>query len=692
MTENTSFFSSTPENRFSLSCRNILFFVICLFSAVLLFPVAGSSAGSPLNISADKLEHSSDTNIYSAAGSVKILYGDAVLTADNIQFNNTTSDAVATGSVIYEDNEVIIHAEKIEMNLNLKLGTIYNSDIFYKKRNYHIRGVDKLQKLGEMTYFIDRAEATSCDAIPPEWRFKAENINIDVNKNIKARNATFYIKNLPVLYSPYFIAPLNKDRQSGFLTPSPGYSSTKGFTLKQGFFWAINDSMDATFYGDYFSEKGIGKGIDFRYIKDLKTNGELWIYHLKDDYLKRDFSEVKSYHNQELPYDMTGYLKLHIVNEFDYYNVLNSTSSERFGLDAWKTDPTGLTLNGRLSKYLESNLHISKPFKGGRAYLLGQYRQSVEGSSGSIPQSLPEIGFIINTRSHGAASANLSLTGTNFWTKNEQRGRRIDIYPNFFLSAGRVVNFTQKIGLRETLYILDRPDYTSSREIFDLRSTVTTRFLRKYPSFVHVIEPAIEYVHVPSVDQNDIPAFDSIDFMPRTSDVVYSLTNRLAGALLGDTEARLRFSQGYSLLDIEQPFTPILLESNLTSNSLNFSVNASYDSYEDNVTDTITVVSYKWANGHVGIGKNFRRSTSLDQYSFEISLKKPLKISNTSLPMDLFVKLWYDAENHSVQELKVKSTYTKQCWALSVAFTQRPDDYQIMLGIEFMGFGTLKIE
>ncbi|HDZ62490.1 MAG TPA: LPS-assembly protein LptD, partial [Nitrospirae bacterium] len=574
MAKNTSISHCGAEKRLKRPASDVLLFSVCLFGLILyLFPVAGSSAEVPLNISADKLEHSSERDIYSASGSVKLIYGDAVLIADDIEFNNTTTDATASGSVIYEDAEVIINAERIDMNLNLKLGTMYNSDIFYKQRNYHIRNIDKLQKLGEMTYYIDKAEVTSCDAIPPEWRFRAEDININVDENIKARNATFFIKNLPVLYSPYFVAPLNKKRQTGFLTPSPGYSSTKGITVKQGFFWAINDNMDATFYGDYFSEKGFGKGVDFRYIKDSKTNGELWIYHLNDDYLKRDFSEVKSYHNQELPYDMSGYLKLHLVNEFDYYDALSSTSSGRFGLDAWKTDPTGLTLEERLQKYLESNLQISKSFTQGRTYFLGQYRQSLEGSSGAVPQSLPELGFIINTTGRGIASANMSLTGTNFWTKNEQRGQRIDVYPNFYLSAGRIVNFTQKIGLRETFYILDRPDDTSSREIFDLRSIISTRFLKKYPLFVHIIEPTVEYVHIPSVDHSDIPVFDSIDSMPNTSDIVYSLTNRLSGAFLGNSEGRLRLSQGYSLLDIEKPYTPVLIESNLISDSLQFSIN-----------------------------------------------------------------------------------------------------------------------
>jgi LPS-assembly protein len=473
--------------------------------------------------------------------------------------------------------------------------------------------------------------------------------------------------------------------------PTLGYSNTKGFTFKQGFFWDIKDNMDATFYADYFSNKGVGKGLDYRYIVNPETNGELWIYHLRDDDLVRDFFELKSYHNQKLPYDISGYLKMHLVNEFDYYNVLKSTSSKRIGLSTWESDPFGFASEERLQKYLESNLHISKPFTGGRTYLLGQYRQSLEGSSGTIPQSLPEVGFIINTRDIGVASFNMAVTGTNFWRKSGQQGQRLDIYPNVYLSLGRIVNFTQKIGLRETLYFLENPTKNTNREIFDLRSILSTRFLKRYPSFIHIIEPSVEYAYIPSVDQSDIPTFDSIDSIPQTSNIIYSLTNRFAEFASTNLNARFRLSQGYSLLNIEKPFTPVVAEGSMSSDKLNFSINASYDVYDKNMTETIALVNLKGEKGFVGIGKNFRRSTSLDQYTFRAGINRPIDIFGSSLPIDLSGKVWYDLKGGGVQLAHLQSTYTSQCWAFTVSYSRRPSEYQIMFAVEFKGLGSIKI-
>jgi LPS-assembly protein len=674
-----------------LICNPLLFIFYFLFS------ISSASAETPINISAEHLEHTAETDTYFAKGSVKISYKDTTLNADEIHFNNTTADAVAIGNVIYEDTEIIIKARKIELNLDTKLGTIYNSKIFYKQRNYHIDG-GKVKRLGANTYSMDTASATTCDATPPEWHFTGKDIKIKLQENIKARNVTFYIKSVPVLYSPYFWAPLLKERQTGFLLPALGYSSSKGFTFKQGFFWAVKDNMDATLYADYYGKKGLGKGLDYRYITGPETSGELWMYHLGDNELSRDFFELKSYHNQKLPYDMSGYLKMHFVNKFDYYNVLGSTSSKKIGLSTGESDPFGFASEERLQKYLESNLQISKPFAGGRTYLLGQYRQNLEGSSGTIAQILPEAGFIINTRNIGIASFNMEVKGTNFWKNNGQQGQRLDIYPNIYLSLGRTVNFTQKIGLRETLYFLRTPAENSNREIFDLNSIVTTRFLKRYSSFIHIIEPSVEYVFVPDVDHSNIPLFDSIDSLPRTSDLIYTITNRVSGSVLGDSEARLRLSQRYSLLAVENPFSPILIESNLTSKKFSFNANALYDVYDKSITETFASVNVNGDKGFVGIGKNFRRlpagqagSTPLDQYSIEGGINKPINIFGKSLPLDLSGKIWYDLKGGGIQEFNLKTIYSSQCWSLTVSFTRKPFEYQIMFGINFKGFGALKI-
>ncbi|RJQ46495.1 MAG: LPS-assembly protein LptD [Nitrospiraceae bacterium] len=665
-------------------------FAILFLAITLIFFTITAFAEEQANITAQQLQYFSQTNTYEAKGNVRIEFEDAILSADEMNLDGNTSDAVVTGNVLYEDADARIRADKLEINLKTKLGTVYNSYIFYKKENFHLRG-ENVKKIGDKSFYLNTATLTSCDSSKPPWHIAAEDISATQHESISARHARLYVKNTPVLYTPYFWAPISKERQTGFLFPSFGYSSSRGYYYKQGFFLAIKENQDATIYLDYYSEKDLAQGLDYRYILTPDINGEFWLYHARDNEPSRDLYEVKTYHNLKLPHEISAYLKIHAVNEFDYYETLDSTSFRRFGLSTWEMDPFEFASEERLQKYLESNMQISKPLTYGRTYLLAQTRQSLEGKSNEIPQALPEVGFIINTLSKGPFSLNAAVKGVNFWRRDGQKGTRFDIYPNFFLSYGRLINLTQRIGLRETAYFLDSPSVHKSRALFDLSTTLTTKFAKKYSSLIHILEPSVEYEYIPSVDNDNIPFFDTVDTIQHTSNINYAITNRLSGLSPLNLESRFRLSQSYSLLNVEKHFSPVLAESVLSSENVDFSLNASYDVHDRQIAETIASVTLKNARGYVGVGENYRRASSLDQVTFEAGLNNPINIRGKNIPVDLHGKLWYDMKGNGVQEFNIRSTYTHQCWAMSVSYTKRPDEYQIVFAIELKGLGALHI-
>ena len=61
---------------------------------------------------------------------------------------------------------------------------------------------------------------------------------------------------MPVLYLPYATLPAEKQRNSGFLIPLPGESSSKGYVLGDSFYWAPTDWMDTTIGATYLSKRG----------------------------------------------------------------------------------------------------------------------------------------------------------------------------------------------------------------------------------------------------------------------------------------------------------------------------------------------------------------------------------------------------------------------------------------------------
>jgi LPS-assembly protein len=681
--------SQLKARRSGTAYRGSILLLIAILTGLLFLTCALSArsvmAQEAIDIRSESLEYISETNTFIARGSALITFGETTLSADDIRFNEATSDAVAEGNVHYEDPETIINADRIELNLETKLGVIYNSYIFYKKENYHLKGGD-LQKLGEKSFFLNLATVTTCNADPPAWHISGKAIKTELNERIEARDASLFIKNVPVLYTPYFWMPLTNKRQSGFLVPSVGSGSTQGFTLKQGFYWAIRQDQDATLYLDYFR---------YRYAVNPDTFGRSWVYHLRDIDLKRDFLEVQSYHTQRFSGGMTGYLKVHTVNKFDYYDILGSTSSRGSGLPSLnsislqtiQSSLFDVETSESLKKYLESNLHVSKPFHGGRAYLFGQYRTSLEGSSDAIPQSAPRTGIELYTRPAGPFMYDFSLSGTNFMREDGDQGLRLDVNSNVYISYGRTVNFTQRIGLRETAYFLRDPDKNVNRFLVDVSSVLSTKMLRRYSSFVHVIEPSLEYRYTPEEEDADIPFFDSADIIPHVSSIEYAVTNRIEGQRNTGLRARLRVSQSYNLLNDDRRFSPLVAEGSLHSAPVDFSINTSYDIHDSRLIDSIASLKLRGSKGFLGIGKNFRRSSELDQYTIDAGTVEPIRIHGRSIPLYLYGKLWYDLKGAGVQESRVKTTYRSQCWAVTVVYAKRPDEDQVIFNIELVGLG-----
>ncbi|WP_333654533.1 LPS-assembly protein LptD, partial [Dissulfurispira sp.] len=366
-----------------------------------------------------------------ATGNVRIEEEGSVLIADRAVLYQKTSDAEAMGNVIYEDNETFINTERAELNLKTKTGKLYNALIFFKKGNYWVNG-DNVSKIKEDHYYADTATFTTCDSESPskaDWCFKGSNVDIMVGKKFTAQNVTYRIKGMPVLYSPYMWAPVKTERETGFLFPVIGNSSTRGFQFSPAFFWAIDENKDATFYLDYYSKRGIGKGIEYRYL-DFDDKGRWYIYHLKDKELKKDFYEFKGMHDHRLG-DLRGYMDINYVNHEDFY--------KEYG---YKRDQ-------RIQRFLQSTGEVTIPLQSSRLYLLGQYWVDLKDNSTPVPQKLPELGYVVNPVGIGPLMLTMNLSIANFFRGKETRGQRIDINPTLSYSFGETVPIFQSLSLRE---------------------------------------------------------------------------------------------------------------------------------------------------------------------------------------------------------------------------------------------------
>ncbi|MEW6675037.1 MAG: LPS assembly protein LptD [Nitrospirota bacterium] len=653
--------SSKFKVQSSKSCHSSL---VTLFTAYCLLLTAYCFAEEQTIITSETLEYCKETSTYTAKGDVKIQRGDVVIESTEVTYNEQTSEVVAAGDVRYSDPDTSVTAGIAEFNLETKTGKLCNAEIFYKKDNYYISG-EEFEKRGEKYYFSPEAIFTTCDAPVPEWCFKGRNVNIVIGDKVTARDVFFHIKALPILYTPYLWTPILTERKTGFLIPSIGYSESKGVHFNTPFFWAISENRDATVVLDIYSERGVGGGLEYRYVEPQNVRGNWWLYHIRDSKLNKDFNELRVLHNSRYKNRLGGFLNLNLVNEKDFYQEFSPY------------------IEVRSNRFLESSGEISLPLTNSRLYLLSQYWIDLKDNTGLVPQRLPELGYVLNFTEVGQFWVSAIATASNFWKDAGVSGQRIDIYNRLLHTSGRDIVVTQGLGIRETAYSLHRDEDVDSslhRETLDYSITAHARLIRKYTSITHILEPSLSYIFITD-SESGMPVFDSTELFRKMSKIELTLLNRLLGHSMESLVVRV--SQGFNSYNGDRPFLPLRLEIGVKK-PLSVRLDTTYDVHEGKLEGINSDMTVDIAKASISFGQRYNRHEDIMFYrtGIEFSPYKSLKMEG---------RLWYDAKGGGVRDTILNLKYLSQCWGVKLEFVKRPHDFMTMVKFELRGLGFKKV-
>src|SRR5215813_10294878 len=201
------------------------------------------TAGGEVSIVADRFEQIGPDNLLVATGNVEVTRGQGRLLADRVEINRAT-------------------------------GVAYQGEV-HSAPYYRLTG-ERLERLGESTYRVQHGVFTTCEDEPPTWSFHLGEGTADLEDFVYGWNVSFWVKSLPIIpYFPFFAAAIRRERQTGFLPPLLGTSTTKGFYAEIPFFWAISDSQDATVSVNTYERRGFGGALEYRYILP-KTKKASW--------------------------------------------------------------------------------------------------------------------------------------------------------------------------------------------------------------------------------------------------------------------------------------------------------------------------------------------------------------------------------------------------------------------------------
>lgn len=215
-------------------------------------------------------------DLFIAEGDVDIRFQNLRLRADYVEYNAATADVVARGHVQFDlDNQ---HLDADEARYNMRTGRgvfthIRGTVKIVRQPNFNVLVTEnplyfeaqEVERIDDRTYVIRHAWMTVCLPDRPTWKFYAPHARLTLGHNIALVNANFRLLRIPLLYLPYATAPAGRNvRQSGFLLPSIGNSSRKGFVLGDSFYWAPAQWFDATLGAQFLSRRGSSQTAEVR--------------------------------------------------------------------------------------------------------------------------------------------------------------------------------------------------------------------------------------------------------------------------------------------------------------------------------------------------------------------------------------------------------------------------------------------
>jgi LPS-assembly protein len=256
-------------------------------------PITATNPADIVHLSSTRSQTGSATHAV-LEGGAEIDYHGRILLADRIDYNRTTGDVTLTGHVVLNDSEddVRLEASHGEFNIHTQTGRFFDvtgsmglkhhtptgakptaqttklatQRAVYENGNPFLFNGRVVTKTGPRNYRIYDGSVTSCQLPQPDWQLSASEFAVD-DTRAHARNTIFRLHRLPVLWLPYVTHPVDTgNRQTGILIPEVGFNSaSKGNTIGEQVYWAINRNTDLTAGFLYYSARGWEQTASFRY-------------------------------------------------------------------------------------------------------------------------------------------------------------------------------------------------------------------------------------------------------------------------------------------------------------------------------------------------------------------------------------------------------------------------------------------
>lgn len=327
------------------------------------------SVGDKVRILSDKAFRRTRDQTFDAVGNVIINQGDNAIYGEKAKLNMLTGESEVVGNVRYIGPTMTMYGS--QMGFNFRTGRLEIKNARIISDNYVVLGSEFVRESPELITGKD-AEYTTCRDCPESWSIFGRNVQITPGQYIRIKHAYIKVRGVVVMYVPYIVLPIKKDRETGLLFPNISLDLEKGLRIQQPWYWAISDQSDMTVTPSLFGKRGWGGDLEYRQMLGEKKWFEVHtlqsldqVYEVgKKTYDKSASSEYRTFGNFEQHFTFGNTFNHHfaysMVNDldmfrdFDFYTDRYLEGGEIGGSSfvEWRTPFTMLGVEGHFNRNL----------------------------------------------------------------------------------------------------------------------------------------------------------------------------------------------------------------------------------------------------------------------------------------------------------------------------------------------------
>lgn len=232
-----------------------------------------------------------DSLVYRAGSKTAYLFGNSTVDYESMNLQSDKIHLSLDSSLVHAMGSPDSTAEDgIKGKPVFKMGQdTYDTDTMsfnFKTKKGFIKNVNTQQQDGFLTSRLSKRDAdgsiylkqgryTTCDAPHPDFYIALSRAKVRPGKDVVFGPAYLVVADVPLpLAIPYGFFPFTKSYSSGFIMPSYGDESSRGFYLRDGgYYFAISDKMDLKLLGEIYTKGSWGISAASNYKKRYRYSG-----------------------------------------------------------------------------------------------------------------------------------------------------------------------------------------------------------------------------------------------------------------------------------------------------------------------------------------------------------------------------------------------------------------------------------